>query len=628
MRAGIASLWPRRTSWGDMSHQRELALAALLAVAVTVAVLAGRGRSPSRESAFERRTSAFLAGPRGSKASYNVLARLGAPVERRRRPLFGLTREGARRPGLLVVLDPPLDLQAAEIAEVVRYVRGGGAVLAAGEGGGLAPRAGWVPARAGQGPRARRERVGRVSPALRARRLADGGDARVARGRAGRLGDAAARGGAARGPRRRRGAVRAGAPRDRRAPPLAARAPGGAGGRAGGSGRRRHGRGADGLRAAPAPEPHGPDPARRRAVLAAGAGAGTAHAAGPRGGAAHPAEPETTRRCRARARRRPSRGGRVGGAAPAHDASRILEAIRSVVLGQEAATREVVVCLLARGHVLLEGVPGTAKTLLVRALALALDVRFQRIQFTPDLMPADIPGVSPLTGTHEFTFRPGPIFADLVLADEINRAPAKTQAALLEAMQERTVTVDGVSHPLSATFTVFATQNPIEFEGTYPLPEAELDRFMVKVIVDYPSPADEQGILARYVAGFEADRPATYGVSPVTNAAGLERLRASVEAVRVEPQIMAYITAIVRATRDAASLTLGASPRAGVSLLKAARAAALLDGRDYVIPDDAKALAPAVLRHRVSVAPELELEGVTADAALKAILDKTDVPTT
>jgi len=214
-----------------------------------------------------------------------------------------------------------------------------------------------------------------------------------------------------------------------------------------------------------------------------------------------------------------------------------------------------------------------------------------------------------------------------VLADEINRAPAKTQAALLEAMQERTVTVDGVSHPLSAVFTVFATQNPIEFEGTYPLPEAELDRFMVKVIVDYPSSADEQGILTRYVAGFEADRPATYGVQPVTDSGGLERLRQSVEAVRVEAQITAYITSLVRATRDAASLTLGASPRAGVSLLKAARAAALLDGRDYVIPDDVKALASAVLRHRVSVAPELELEGVTADAALKAILDKTEVPT-
>ena len=317
----------------------------------------------------------------------------------------------------------------------------------------------------------------------------------------------------------------------------------------------------------------------------------------------------------------------MGGASPAHDAQRILDALRTVVLGQEAATRDALICLLARGHVLLEGVPGTAKTLLVRTLALALQVRFQRIQFTPDLMPADITGISLLSGAHEFSFRPGPLFADLVLADEINRAPAKTQAALLEAMQERTVTVDGTAHPLSEVFTVFATQNPIEFEGTYPLPEAELDRFMMKVVIGYPPAALEQGILARYVAGFEADRPSTYGVEAVTDAAGLEHARRAVEAVRVEPQIAAYITAIVRATRDAASLTLGASPRAGVALLKAARAAALVAERDYVIPDDVKDLAPAVLRHRVSVAPELELEGVTPDVALRAILDKTDVPT-
>jgi MoxR-like ATPase len=301
--------------------------------------------------------------------------------------------------------------------------------------------------------------------------------------------------------------------------------------------------------------------------------------------------------------------------------------MRQVVLGQEAATRDVLVCLLARGHILLEGVPGTAKTLLVRTLALALEAKFVRIQFTPDLMPADITGITLLTGAHEFTFRPGPIFADLVLADEINRAPAKTQAALLEAMQERTVTVDGVSHPLSDVFTVFATQNPIEFEGTYPLPEAELDRFMMKVLFGYPAAALEQGILTRYVEGFEADRPVTYGVAKVTDGAGLAALRGAVDGVRVESQITAYITAVVRATRDAASLTLGASPRAGVSLLKAARAAALLDGRDYVVPDDVKTLALAVLRHRVNVAPELELEGVTADAALKAILDKTEVPT-
>src|SRR5690348_17596653 len=186
---------------------------------------------------------------------------------------------------------------------------------------------------------------------------------------------------------------------------------------------------------------------------------------------------------------------------------------------------------------------------------------------------------------------------------------------------------DVCSSDLSQTFTVFATQNPVEFEGTYPLPEAELDRFMAKVLVGYPAAAVEQGILGRVVQGFEADRPATYGISAVTDAAGLERLRAATDRVRVEPQITAYVTAIVRATREAASLTLGASPRAGVALLKAARAAALLDERDYVIPDDVKNLASSVLRHRVSVAPELELEGVTADAALKAVLDRIEVPT-
>ncbi len=317
----------------------------------------------------------------------------------------------------------------------------------------------------------------------------------------------------------------------------------------------------------------------------------------------------------------------MGGTSSADDARRILAELRKVVLGQDGATRDALVGLLARGHVLLEGVPGTAKTLLVRALALSLNVKFGRIQFTPDLMPADITGVSILSGSMEFSFRPGPLFTDLLLADEINRAPAKTQAALLEAMQERTVTVDGKSHPLSETFTVFATQNPVEFEGTYPLPEAELDRFMIKALVGYPAAPVEQGILDRYVQGFEADRPATYGITAVTDGRGLEALRQAVEAVRVEPKITAYITAVVRGTRDAASLTLGASPRAGVSLLKAARAAALLESRDYVIPDDVKMLAPGVLRHRVTVAPELELEGVTPDTALKAILDKVEVPT-
>jgi MoxR-like ATPase len=276
--------------------------------------------------------------------------------------------------------------------------------------------------------------------------------------------------------------------------------------------------------------------------------------------------------------------------------------------------------------VLLEGVPGTAKTLLVRALSLAVGLEFRRIQFTPDLMPSDITGVSLLAAQGAFTFRPGPIFGDLVLGDEINRAPAKTQAALLEAMQERRVTVDGTSYTLPQGFTVFATQNPIEFEGTYPLPEAELDRFLVKVLAGYPEDRVEQGILQRVLGGFEADVPPSYGVVRVCDLQGLTDLREACRRVRVEPSLVGYITAIVRATRSAPVLTLGASPRGSVALLKVAQASALLEGRAYVVPDDVKALAPAVLRHRVAVAPELELEGVTSDVALHGIIEKIEAP--
>ena len=305
---------------------------------------------------------------------------------------------------------------------------------------------------------------------------------------------------------------------------------------------------------------------------------------------------------------------------------RVVAQLGSVVLGQDAAIRDATAALIARGHVLLEGVPGTAKTLLVRALSLALGLEFRRIQFTPDLMPSDITGVNLLGAQGTFTFRPGPIFGDLVLGDEINRAPAKTQAALLEAMQERRVTVDGVSHQLSEHFTVFATQNPVEFEGTYPLPEAELDRFMLKVLLGYPAADVEQGILERVIGGFEADEPASYGIERVLEAGGLGELRRAARGVRAEPSLLAYVTAVVRATREAPALTLGASPRAGVALLKVAQAAALMEGRSYVVPDDVKALAPAVLRHRIAVAPELELEGVSADAALRTVLDRIEVP--
>ena len=310
----------------------------------------------------------------------------------------------------------------------------------------------------------------------------------------------------------------------------------------------------------------------------------------------------------------------------AEAAQRLLAQLERVVLGQHDAIRESMLALMARGHVLLEGPPGTAKTLLVRALARSLGLSFRRIQFTPDLMPSDITGVNFLGAQGEFAFRPGPLFADLVLGDEINRAPAKTQAAMLEAMQERAVTVDGDTRLLSSGFTVFATQNPIEFEGTYPLPEAELDRFLVKVLLRYPSSEAEQGMLGRVLGGFDAASPESFGIEPVMDAAGLEALRAAVRQVRVEPSIVAYITALVRTTRETPTLTLGASPRASVALLLLAQASALMDGRDYVVPDDVKSLAPPVLRHRVQVAPELELEGVTPDAAVESLFERVEAP--
>ena len=306
---------------------------------------------------------------------------------------------------------------------------------------------------------------------------------------------------------------------------------------------------------------------------------------------------------------------------------RVRDAVATRVLGQDAAIEDVLVAFLARGHVLIEGVPGTAKTLLVRAVAGAMAARFKRIQFTPDLMPADVTGVSlyrdPARG---FEFQQGPVFTDLLLADEINRAPAKTQAALLEAMSERQVTADGVSRPLDALFTVLATQNPVEHEGTFPLPEAQLDRFLVKILIGYPNAPAELDMLALHESGFDPERGGGPVIQSVATADEVRACRDLVDGVRVAPDVREYIAAIARATREDPALVLGASPRATIALMRAARAGAVLDGRDYVTPDDVKARATAVLRHRVLLAPELEVEGRTTDDVLSGVLTRTAAP--
>ena len=315
-------------------------------------------------------------------------------------------------------------------------------------------------------------------------------------------------------------------------------------------------------------------------------------------------------------------------AATGDRAQGVLDRLGGVVLGQEEVLRQMMIALLAGGHALMEGVPGTAKTLSIRSLALALELRFGRVQFTPDLMPTDLVGVNMLDELRrEFVYHPGPIFTDLLLADEINRAPAKTQAALLEAMAERQVTVDGKTRPLPSTFTVFASQNPVEYEGTYPLPEAQLDRFLLKIVIDYPSAEAERSILDRYADGFSADRAESYGLSPMMSAAELVHVRQTVSSVHVEPSVRDYITRVVRATRDEPSLALGASPRASVALFLASRAEAFLSGRDFVTPDDVKSLALPVLRHRVMLTPEAEVEGQTVDDRLNGLLHTLPAPT-
>jgi MoxR-like ATPase len=298
--------------------------------------------------------------------------------------------------------------------------------------------------------------------------------------------------------------------------------------------------------------------------------------------------------------------------------------IERVIHGQAAAIQSLLVALTAGGHVLIEGVPGVAKTLLARSLAAALRCRFSRIQFTPDLMPSDITGVNVFdTVAAEFRFRPGPLFSDIVLADEINRAPAKTQAALLEAMQECQVSIDGQSRALSPCFTVIATQNPIEYEGTYPLPEAQLDRFLMKVIVDYPGEEDERAMLKTLHA--LADKAHDI-IEPVGGPDEVMRLRAATTAVRVDDSVLEYALRLVRQSRSFASLALGASPRAAIMLLQAAKALAVLRGNDYITPDEIQVMALPVLRHRVRLTPEAEIEGLTADRCIESLLEQVHVP--
>ncbi|MFJ8811069.1 AAA family ATPase [Streptomyces sp. NPDC102490] len=301
--------------------------------------------------------------------------------------------------------------------------------------------------------------------------------------------------------------------------------------------------------------------------------------------------------------------------------------IAKAVVGQDAAVTGLVVALLCRGHVLLEGVPGVAKTLLVRTLAAATELDTKRVQFTPDLMPSDVTGSLVYDArTTEFSFQPGPVFTNLLLADEINRTPPKTQSSLLEAMEERQVTVDGTPRPLPEPFLVAATQNPVEYEGTYPLPEAQLDRFLLKLTVPLPTRQDEIDVLTRHAAGFNPRDLHAAGVRPVASAADLEAARAEAAKTTVSPEITAYVVDICRATRESPSLTLGVSPRGATALLSTARAWAWLTGRDYVTPDDVKALALPTLRHRVQLRPEAEMEGVTTDSVINAILAHVPVP--
>lgn len=307
-------------------------------------------------------------------------------------------------------------------------------------------------------------------------------------------------------------------------------------------------------------------------------------------------------------------------------ASHVRREFSKIIVGQTEALDQLLLVLLARGHALIEGVPGLAKTLAVKSLAHIFGLQFQRVQCTPDLIPADVLGGNIFEqAAGSFRLHRGPIFTDLLLADEINRMPPRTQAALLEAMEELQVTIDGTSHRLSRSFAVFATQNPVEFEGTYPLPEAQLDRFLMKIRIDYPEAAQEAEILSHYQQGFDARSFDRIGIEPVSEQA-LEAGREEAGRVRVEPKLFDYIVSIARATRNSPAVSLGASPRAAIAMMLVAKAIAAIEGRDFLIPDDVKTAAPSILRHRILLKPEADLEGITPDQVVAEILAGIVIP--
>jgi MoxR-like ATPase len=307
---------------------------------------------------------------------------------------------------------------------------------------------------------------------------------------------------------------------------------------------------------------------------------------------------------------------------PARAIARIVENLQLVVHAPETTLRLVVLCLVAEGHLIIEDLPGVGKTTLAKALSRSLDVSFSRLQFTPDLLPSDVTGVNVFSqATNEFEFRPGPVFANLLLVDEINRASPKTQSALLECMQERQVTVDGVSYELALPFMVMATQNPIEYEGTYPLPEAQLDRFTMRVAIGYPTLAEEARMLAEQTEGTPLEL-----LEPVTRGAEVLALTREAQGIFVEESVNKYVVALLRHTRGDTRLYLGGSPRAGIALVRVAKARALADGRDFLSPDDVKAIAEPVLAHRLIVSPEARASGTTSEELVRDALEKTPVP--